>query len=330
VTHTSRFALIAVLAITAGTAQAQQSALGISVGPWKGGGGQGIGANDCDAHQVQRGEELRIDLRCKTSEGSQRCASQQHDVYLTLSRSGWGLSTEVASTVTVSIDNVRVGKKKAIATDAENLYISLGPEAAIRTALEHGAVLSIDTGKEVLKYSLTDMQPLLTALHRCLAALDDPEVTKWLPPSPEPVSESPAANSPVASAAEQGLATAQYCEIAQQGAGDFVVYHGARYHELTAEEREGARAYTENVTPCVSLWKARCKPLPLFPSGSTNAVCEIQADYALAQLNNRRELEDRSETYREYNTRADELDRLYKEALDSFFASVQKATRRRQ
>jgi hypothetical protein len=108
-------------------------------------------------------------------------------------------------------------------------------------------------------------------------------------------------------------------------AHDFVIYHGSWDREPTAKERAELREYTQATAPCIIfVWKARCAPLPLFPTGSTNAFCEIQADYARAHLNNRRDLENRSENYREYNSRAEEIDRIFKETTASFFASAQK------
>jgi hypothetical protein len=42
----------------------------------------------------------------------------------------------------------------------------------------------------------------------------------------------------------------------------------------------------------------------------------LYADYALAHLNNRRDFESRNETYLEYNSRADQIDRTFKETTE--------------
>jgi hypothetical protein len=237
-----------------------------------------------------------------------------HNVNIGLKRVGWGLSPKASYTVSVSVDNVQVVRTDAVASTADLLVIRLGQEAAVRMTFERGSVVSFDAGAGVFKYPLTDVQPLLAKLDSCVDTMGftaPPPPTAAEARAPSPATE-------VAGDAESTLA--QRCDANH----DFVIYHGSWDHEPTAKERMRMREYTQEAARCISVWKARCAPLPLFPMGSTNAFCEIQADYARAHLNNRRDFESRNETYRGYNSRADEIDRIFKETTDSFFASVQK------
>ena len=138
------------------------------------------------------------------------------------------------------------------------------------------------------------MQPLLAKLDTCVDA-DLKTLRGPLPPDPSDTSVQP--DTRQASATEPTIP--QRCD----SGSDFVVWLGSFDHEPTAEERAEMRKFTEEMTPCVSVWKARCAPLPLFPYGSTNALCEIRADFARAHLENNRELAGRRRTYREYNSR---------------------------
>jgi len=314
VRHLLQFLLCAVLCAVAGTAWSDpRDAVVIAVGPWHGEGYLDVGANICPAQMdLEPQQKVWLDLTCKPTERSgapRSCASPEHKMYLILWRKGWNLSTAAPPAVTVRVDDLELGTRTSVVRAAERLQINLGPEAVMRTALAGGRILSIDTGTEVLKYPLTDIQPLLAALDNCLVGLGTPAPP---PRPPQPIEgEAPGV---------MGQTGPQRCDSEH----DFVIYHGSWSHEPTAKQRSGMREYTQGIAPCVSVWRARCAPVPLFPYGSTDAWCEIQADYALAHLNNRREFEARGETYREFNSRADEIDRVFKEATDSFFASVQK------
>ncbi len=296
----------------------------IAVGPWHGEGYLDAHANVCSAHTVlENQDELWFALACKRTVdfGTGRplvCANQQYSVSVALKRSGWGLSASATHLVTISVDNFHFGKRNAVATAADSLSINLGSERTLRGPLEGGTLLTIDTGKEQLKYPLSDMQPLLSALTDCLGTLSDP---KYFAPPPGPTEEETLA--PLSSsnaAATIGSPELQSCRTTD----DFVIAHGSLSHEPTGAEREELREYTDSVAPCISVWKTRCGPYPLFPFGSTYAMCEINTDYALAHVNNRRELENRHQNYLEYNSRAHEIDRIFTETTNSFFASVQK------
>ncbi len=307
----SQSLLTAVLSVAAGTALSDTFA----VGPWQGklSWSQQGGAL-CIAHATM--EEKPRQTRLYFS------LSLDHDVHMGLKRQGWGLSTAVPYTVTVSIGDVQVAKKSVVAPSADLLVINLPSEAAVRSVLERGTVLSIDTGTEIFKYPLTDMQPLLAALDSCVAARvqADTPPPRWAQAARPPPGSAYVTTPDSQTTDTSGPTLEQRCD----GYQDFVIYHGSWDQEPTEEERAGLRQYTQDVAPCVSVWKARCAPIPLFPLGSTTAFCDIQADYARAHLNNRREFEARRETYSQYNNRADEIDRIFKEATDSFFATVQK------
>lgn len=316
----SQFVFVSILSIITTIAAANDK---IAVGPWRGEGYLDVHANVCSARTVLKNQdELWFALACKRTVdfGMGRplvCANQQYSVSVALKRSGWGLSAPDSRLVTISVDNFHFGKKNAVATAADSLSINLGPERAIRGPLERGAFLTIDIGKEELKYPLSDMQPLLSALTDCLGTLSDP---KYFAPPPGPTEEETLAPPPSVNAADTiGSPDLQSCATQ-----DFVIFHGSLSHEPTGNEREELREYTDSVAPCISVWKTRCGPYPLFPSGSTYAMCEINTDYALAHVNNRRELENRHQNYLEYNSRAHEIDRIFTETTNSFFASVQK------
>jgi hypothetical protein len=295
----SLFSLALVLSAATGVALSASDYPFVVAGPWQGKvvfDRQTGAFSGCVAHATVQQDPRQAVLYFSLN--------RDQNINISLKRPGWDLSIGSQYPVTVSINDVEVAKKNARAPEADLLVIKLAPENVVRSTLERGAVLSINIGTEVLRYPLTDMQPLLTRLDVCV------KTRGWAVP-PDPLPDDAEVHPPTLE---------QRCE----GASDFVIYHGSWDHEPSAKERVGMREYTQSIAPCVSLWKARCAPVPIFPFGSTNAFCEIQADYALAHLNNRREFEARSETYSRYNSRADEIDRIFKETTDSFFASVQK------
>jgi hypothetical protein len=191
----------------------------------------------------------------------------------------------------------------------DTLLIDMGPEIRVRSLLEHASLLSIDTGAEVLSYSLSNMSLLVAKLDGCMK-----HTISKIPSEPGPGAVA------VYSPATPAPTLAQRCD----GYTDFVIYHGSWEHEPSPHDRAQLHEYTQYVTQCVALWKQRCKPLELFPTGNTYAFCEIRADAAEAHLNNRRTFERRAETFRQYNSRAAEIDHIFTQASDSFFASAQK------
>jgi hypothetical protein len=317
--------LAATLSVAAGTALSDP----FVVGPWHGQASfkpQSGSFSGCVAHaNMEQAPQQALLYFSLNSDQSIRIG---------LKRPGWGLAKETAPTVIVSVNDVQVAKKNATVPLTDLLVIKFAPEMAVRSALERGTVLSIDTGTEVFRYPLTDMQPLLVALDTCVdtrggRAPPSPTADEARAPSPATDVAGNAAGAllwgqpPPGDKPGDGSTLAQRCD-ADSANHDFVIYHRSWDHEPTAKERAEMREYTQEVTPCISLWKARCAPLMLFPMGSTNAFCEIRADNARAHLNNRRDFESRNETYGGYNSRADEIDRIYTETSDRFFASVQK------
>jgi hypothetical protein len=319
----SQFVLAAMLSIITTVAAASEE---IAVGPWHGEGYLDVHANVCYAHMAPGPQQdLSFALSCKRtgtlgSGGPLTCASQ-YDASVTLRRSGWGLTASAHPPATVSINDFQVGKKNAVVSAADRLQINLGPEAAIRAAFERGTILIVDTGTEVLKYPLTNMPGLWAALDNCLGTVSDPKSYR---PPPDPSPEEAAADLPASGSTQSTHADGSPDLQSCRATDDFVIAHGSLSHEPIGTEREELREYTDSVAPCISVWKRRCGPYPLFPSGSTYEMCEIMTDYAQAHVNNRRELENRHQNYLEYNSRAHEIDRIFTETNRSFFASVRK------
>lgn len=319
----SQFVLAAMLLIITTVAVASDE---IAVGPWHGEGYADLHANVCYAHMaIGSQQDLSFALSCKRtgelgSGGTVTCASQ-YNASVTLRRSGWGLEPSARPAATVSVDGFHVGKTHAVARAADRLQIDLGSEAEIRGALARGTTLTVDTGTEVLKYPLTNMSGLWAALNSCLDTVSDPKSYR---PPPGPSPQERAADPPALGAAQSAHVDGSPDLLSCRATDDFVIAHGSLSHEPTGTEREELREYTDSIAPCISVWKRRCGPYPLFPSGSTYEMCEILTSYALAHLNNRRELENSHQSYLEYNTRAHEIDRIFTEANRSFFASVRK------
>jgi hypothetical protein len=315
----SHFVFAAILSIITTVAAASDE---IAVGPWHGEGYLDLHANVCFARMALGSQQdLSFALSCKRTGnlgGDPITCAGQYRASVILRRSGWGLVTSAPPAATVSINDFHIGKTHAIVSAADRLQIELGPEAAIRGALKRGTILTVDTGTEVLRYPLNNMPELWTALNKCLGTVSDP---KSYHPPPGPTAEETLAPLSSGNAADTiGSPDIQSCRATQ----DFLIFHGSLSEEPTGDEREELREYTDSVAPCISVWKSRCMPVELFPSGSTNAWCEIQTDYALAHVNNRRELESRHQNYLEYNRRANEIDRVFLDANRTFSASVQK------
>ena len=266
-----------------------------SAGAWRG------YEQSCSAHRAYQNPESDVSLGV--------FADADHSTHVSIVRKSW---SSYRPAVSVRIDAHPVAQKSSEGITPDTLLIDLGPEASIRSFLEQAAALSIDTGAEVLRYNLSDMPLLLAKLDECVNDL------RALPEVEAPPPGSVALGVNVPKSRTQTLA--QRCERYT----NFVIYHGSWDHEPTAKERTELRKYTQDVAPCVSLWKERCKPIDLFPTGSTYAFCEIQIDAALAHLANRRTLERREESHRQYNNRGEEIDRIFKQATDGLIASAQK------
>jgi hypothetical protein len=228
----------------------------------------------------------------------------------------WAMSVD---SVGVQVDGYVLGRKHAEKIDS-TILIKVGKAAPFLAAIARGSVLSVDIGNEVLKYKLSDIEPIFLNLNKCVASAvpaDTVRASRKNQSAGEAADWQPGPNDvPVVEGADEGFCL-QHPALA--------FYHPTLDRKPAKEERNALIQDSQRMAACTPTWKSHCESQIDNSWPGLNQLCEWNARSTAAFLKNIQSVAFGTIGYVQYNARAAQLENVTVSTQAALFKIAQEA-----